>query len=104
MRDTTAQTRRRIDAIDADKDITLVNDADNEMSDVNVLGGDEMFIARLNENVVEEVVDVAQAELKQSMETIPDEEEVAIDAIPLAVKSPRIVDRKIHKEGKKSYY
>nr|GEW29697.1 hypothetical protein [Tanacetum cinerariifolium] len=32
------------------------------------------------------------------------EEEVAIDAIPLAVKSPRIVDSKIHKKGKKSYY
>ncbi|GJR59628.1 hypothetical protein Tco_1501790 [Tanacetum coccineum] len=34
----------------------------------------------------------------------PDEEEVTIDAIPLAVKSPRIVDWKIHKEGKKSHY
>nr|GEU81608.1 hypothetical protein [Tanacetum cinerariifolium] len=32
------------------------------------------------------------------------EEEVAIDAILLVVKSPRIVDQKIHKEGKKSYY
>ncbi|GKA99620.1 hypothetical protein Tco_0827614 [Tanacetum coccineum] len=31
-------------------------------------------------------------------------EEVALDAIPLAVKSPSIVDWKIHKEGKKSYY
>ncbi|GJR91170.1 hypothetical protein Tco_0215181 [Tanacetum coccineum] len=29
---------------------------------------------------------------------------VTIDAISLAVKSPRIVDYKIHKEGKKSYY
>nr|GFB33842.1 hypothetical protein [Tanacetum cinerariifolium] len=38
------------------------------------------------------------------METILDEEEVAIDAIPLAVKSLRIVDWKIYKEGKKSYY
>ncbi|GJT93175.1 hypothetical protein Tco_1082020 [Tanacetum coccineum] len=38
------------------------------------------------------------------MEIIPDEEEVAIDAIPLAVKSPSIVDWKIHKEGRKSYY
>ncbi|GKC64735.1 hypothetical protein Tco_1097333 [Tanacetum coccineum] len=35
---------------------------------------------------------------------VEDEEEVTIDAIPLAIKSPRIVDRKIHKEGKKSYY
>ncbi|GKA08910.1 hypothetical protein Tco_0688241 [Tanacetum coccineum] len=42
--------------------------------------------------------------LKQCMEIIPDEEEVTIDAIPLDIKSPRIVDWKIHKEGKKSYY
>ncbi|GJS47077.1 reverse transcriptase domain-containing protein [Tanacetum coccineum] len=38
------------------------------------------------------------------MEVIPDEEEVAIDVVPLATKSPTIVDWKIHKEGKKSYY
>nr|GFC48165.1 hypothetical protein [Tanacetum cinerariifolium] len=45
-----------------------------------------------------------KAQQKQLMETIPDEEEVAIDAIPLAVKSLMIVDWKIYKEGKKSYY
>ncbi|GKF24815.1 hypothetical protein Tco_0080709 [Tanacetum coccineum] len=44
------------------------------------------------------------AELKQCLEIILDEEKVTIDVIPLAVKSPRIVDWKIHKEGKKSYY
>ncbi|GJT88678.1 hypothetical protein Tco_1070395 [Tanacetum coccineum] len=44
------------------------------------------------------------AELKQLMKIIPDEEEVAIDAIPLAVKSPKIVGWKIYKEGRKSYY
>nr|GEU45945.1 hypothetical protein [Tanacetum cinerariifolium] len=38
------------------------------------------------------------------MEIIPNEEVVAIDAIPLVVKSPKIVDWKIHKEEKKSYY
>ncbi|GJX90493.1 retrovirus-related pol polyprotein from transposon TNT 1-94 [Tanacetum coccineum] len=48
--------------------------------------------------------DKETTELKQCLEIIPDEEEVTIDAIPLAVKSPRIVDWKIHKEGKKSYY
>nr|GEX54015.1 uncharacterized mitochondrial protein AtMg00810-like [Tanacetum cinerariifolium] len=37
-------------------------------------------------------------------ELAEDKEEVAIDAIPLAVKSPKIVDWKIHKERKKSYY
>ncbi|GJX73683.1 putative reverse transcriptase domain-containing protein [Tanacetum coccineum] len=35
---------------------------------------------------------------------VSDEEEVAIDAIPLAVKPPSIVDWKIHIEGNKSYY
>ncbi|GJT87248.1 hypothetical protein Tco_1068965 [Tanacetum coccineum] len=44
------------------------------------------------------------AELKQLMKIIPNEEEVAIDAIPLAVKSLSIVGWKIHKEGRKSYY
>ncbi|GJS42662.1 putative ribonuclease H-like domain-containing protein [Tanacetum coccineum] len=48
--------------------------------------------------------DKETTELKQCMEIIPDEEEVTIDAIPLDVKSPRIVDWKIHEEGKKSYY
>ncbi|GKE32710.1 hypothetical protein Tco_1452032, partial [Tanacetum coccineum] len=43
-------------------------------------------------------------ELKSLMEVMPDEEEVVLDAIPLAIKSPSIVDWKIHKEGKKSYY
>ncbi|GKD50641.1 hypothetical protein Tco_1279617 [Tanacetum coccineum] len=38
------------------------------------------------------------------MKIIPDEEEVAIDAIHLVVKSPSIVGWKIHKEGRKSYY
>ncbi|GKB49323.1 hypothetical protein Tco_0900076 [Tanacetum coccineum] len=46
-----------------DEDITLVivqDDADNEVFDVNVLGSEEVFVAGQNENVVEEVVDVAQ--------------------------------------------
>nr|GEU48081.1 hypothetical protein [Tanacetum cinerariifolium] len=174
----------RIDAIDVDEDITLVSvqdDADKDVFDVNVLDGDEVFIAKQNENVFEEVVDAAQAQeqeelsmeekaklfqllekrikhfdakreeekrnkpptkaqqrktmctylknmeryklkdlqlkefdsiqemfdrafkrqkvedgkeiakLKQFMETIQDEKEVAIDVLPLAVKSPKIV-------------
>ncbi|GJR57901.1 hypothetical protein Tco_1500063 [Tanacetum coccineum] len=42
--------------------------------------------------------------LQSLMEVIPDEEEVAINVVPLATKPPTIVDWKIHKEGKKSYY
>ncbi|GKD45238.1 hypothetical protein Tco_1269883 [Tanacetum coccineum] len=48
--------------------------------------------------------DKETTEFKKLMEIIPDKEEVAIDAIPLAVKSPSIVGWKIHKEGRKSYY
>nr|GFA99662.1 hypothetical protein [Tanacetum cinerariifolium] len=63
-----ASKQGRIYAIDADKEITLVsvqdevvsNDVDNEMFDVDVLGGEEVFVAGKNENVIEEVVDVAQ--------------------------------------------
>ncbi|GKC64014.1 hypothetical protein Tco_1096612 [Tanacetum coccineum] len=38
------------------------------------------------------------------MEVIPNEEEVAVDAIPLATKPPSIVDWKIIKEGKISHF
>ncbi|GJY81567.1 hypothetical protein Tco_0494318 [Tanacetum coccineum] len=48
--------------------------------------------------------DKETTKLKQRMEIIPDEEEVAIDAIPLASRSPSIIGWKIHKEGRKSYY
>nr|GEX85211.1 uncharacterized mitochondrial protein AtMg00810-like [Tanacetum cinerariifolium] len=180
-----ASKQGRIKAIDADEDITLVNDQDNadkDMFDVNDLGdstttttitteeitlaqalealksskpkdkGKEIMIEepvkpkkkdqirldekatkrafkrvntfkdiitelvkgkekRVGEELIQESTkkqkvedDKEKAELKQLMKTIPDEEEVAIDAISLAVKSSRIVDWKIHKEGKKSYY
>ncbi|GJZ85742.1 ribonuclease H-like domain-containing protein [Tanacetum coccineum] len=218
-----ASKQGRINAIDADDDITLVSvqdDVDKEMFDVDALDGEDVIIAGENENVVKEVVDAAQearldeevalklqvefdeeerlarekakkekevnialietwddiqakidvdyqlaerlqaqeqeelsdaekatafkrlntfedfrtelvegkekragtelaqeitkkqkveddketAELKQCLEIIPDEEEVTIVAIPLVVKSPSIVDWKIHKEGRKSYY
>ncbi|GKA14793.1 hypothetical protein Tco_0694439 [Tanacetum coccineum] len=64
--------------------------------------GEELIQESLKKQKVE--YDKETTELKQCMEIIPDKEEVTIDAIPLAVKSPRIVDWKIHKEGKKSYY
>ncbi|GJR58087.1 hypothetical protein Tco_1500249 [Tanacetum coccineum] len=48
--------------------------------------------------------DKETAELQSLMEVIPNEEEVAVDAIPLATKPPSIVDWKILKEGKINYY
>ncbi|GKC58621.1 hypothetical protein Tco_1086219 [Tanacetum coccineum] len=48
--------------------------------------------------------DKETAELQSLIKVIPNEEEVAIDVVPLATKPPTIVDYKIYKEGKKSYY
>nr|GEX35899.1 uncharacterized mitochondrial protein AtMg00810-like [Tanacetum cinerariifolium] len=58
---------RRIDVIDQNEDITLINVQNNaEMFDVNDLCGEELFVAEqevvkdVNENIVEEVVNAAQ--------------------------------------------
>ncbi|GKF22413.1 hypothetical protein Tco_0074735, partial [Tanacetum coccineum] len=49
--------------------------------------------------------DKESEELKQCLEIIPDDgDDVTIDATPLSTKSPTIVDYKINKEGKKSYF
>ncbi|GJX15601.1 hypothetical protein Tco_0216433 [Tanacetum coccineum] len=68
---------RRINAIDADEDITLVNvqdDVDNEMFDVDALNGEEVFFAGQNENVLEKVVDAAQVSTAATTITITTEE------------------------------
>ncbi|GJT73486.1 hypothetical protein Tco_1032772 [Tanacetum coccineum] len=48
--------------------------------------------------------DQEEAEMKKHMEIVVDEEEIAVDAIPLATKPPIIVDWKIIKEGKMGYF
>ncbi|GJZ64885.1 hypothetical protein Tco_0621581 [Tanacetum coccineum] len=57
--------------------------------------GDELEQESAKKQKVDD--DKETAELKQCLEVIPKEEEVAIDVIPLATKSPSIVDWKIHK-------
>ncbi|GJW46307.1 hypothetical protein Tco_0077953 [Tanacetum coccineum] len=56
---------------------------------------------KIDKNVEVEVDD--EAEMKKYMEIVYDDE-VEIDAIPLATKSPIIVDWKINKEGKIGYF
>ncbi|GJX42271.1 hypothetical protein Tco_0257261 [Tanacetum coccineum] len=58
------------------------------------------------ENAKKQKVDDDQeaAKMKELMKIIPDEEEVAVDVIPLTTKPLSIVDWKIVKEGKISYY
>ncbi|GKE46452.1 hypothetical protein Tco_1477710, partial [Tanacetum coccineum] len=64
--------------------------------------GEELEQESTKNQKVDEDKDIA--ELQSLMEVIPDEEEVAIDVVPLATKPPTIVDWKIHKEGKKNYF
>ncbi|GJR62118.1 hypothetical protein Tco_1504280 [Tanacetum coccineum] len=64
--------------------------------------GDELEQEPLKKQKIEDGKETA--ELQSKMEFIPDEEEVAVDAIPLATKPPSIVDWKIIKEGKIGYY
>ncbi|GJZ92957.1 hypothetical protein Tco_0665022 [Tanacetum coccineum] len=57
-----ASKQERINAIDANEDLTLVNDQDDvDMFDVNTLAGEEVFVAKQSGNVVEEVVAVIDA-------------------------------------------
>nr|GEX19046.1 hypothetical protein [Tanacetum cinerariifolium] len=49
--------------------------------------------------------DQEAAKHKRCLEIVPDDEDdVTIDATPLSSKSPTIIDYKIHKEGRKSYF
>ncbi|GJV29879.1 hypothetical protein Tco_1386327 [Tanacetum coccineum] len=64
--------------------------------------GDELEQENAKKQKVDEDKEIA--ELQSLIEVVLDEEEVAIDDVPLATKPPTIVDWKIHKEGKKSYY
>ncbi|GJV59995.1 hypothetical protein Tco_1466095 [Tanacetum coccineum] len=64
--------------------------------------GEELEQESTNKQKVDEDKDTG--ELQSLMEVIPDEEEVAVDSMPLTTKPPTIVDWKIHKEGKNSYF
>nr|GFB22145.1 hypothetical protein [Tanacetum cinerariifolium] len=69
-----ASKQERIDTIDADKDITLVNDANIKMFAMDDLGGEEVFFVGQNENVVEEVVNATQVSTAATTVTITTKE------------------------------
>nr|GEV21363.1 ribonuclease H-like domain-containing protein [Tanacetum cinerariifolium] len=93
---------RRIDVIDADEDITMVNDVDKEMFDVDVLGGEEMFVAGQNENVVKEVVDVSQVCTAAITVTINTKEITLAQALEALKTSKLKVKGIVFQEPKKS--
>nr|GEW58373.1 retrovirus-related Pol polyprotein from transposon TNT 1-94 [Tanacetum cinerariifolium] len=144
-----SKQERRIDAIDADGEITLVNDADNEMFDVDDLGGEEVFVIdvdhqlakRLRAQEQEEFSDAEKATLFQQLlekrrkhfvakreeekrnkpQTKSQQRKIMCTYLKnmegyklkyLKLKEfdriqemfDREFKRKIHKEGKKSYY
>nr|GEW91486.1 hypothetical protein [Tanacetum cinerariifolium] len=60
---------------------------------------------KLTEQKQDKVADDDTAELKRCLEIVPEnDDDVAIEVTPLSSKSPIIVDYKIYKEGKKSYF
>ncbi|GJW46730.1 hypothetical protein Tco_0078376 [Tanacetum coccineum] len=90
-----ASKQGRINAIDADEEITLVSvqdDADKEMFDVDALNGEEVFVAGQNENVVEEVVDAAQVSTAATTVTITTEEITLAQALE-ALKTSKPKDK-----------
>ncbi|GJU55118.1 hypothetical protein Tco_1228832 [Tanacetum coccineum] len=89
-----ASKQGRINVIDADDDITLVSvqdDADKKMFDVNALDGEEVFVAGQNENVVEEVVYAAQVSTAATTVTITTEEITLAQALEaLKTSKPKV--------------
>ncbi|GJW24122.1 hypothetical protein Tco_0037933 [Tanacetum coccineum] len=76
------------------------NEAKEESSSKRA--GDDLEQEPLKKQKMEDDKEIA--ELQSTIEVIPDEEEVEVDAIPLATNPPSIVDWNIIKEGKISYY
>ncbi|GKA65409.1 hypothetical protein Tco_0765116 [Tanacetum coccineum] len=73
--------------------------------------GDELEQEVTKKQKVDDVQETAKVDddqettkIKELMKIVSDEEEVAIDTIPLVTKPTTIIDWKIHQEGKKNYY
>ncbi|GJY51502.1 hypothetical protein Tco_0442349 [Tanacetum coccineum] len=75
---------------------------DKAMKRVNTFVDMDTELMEGSEQKVDEAKETT--ELQRLIEVVFDKEEVAIDAILLATKPPSIVDYKIHKERKKTYY
>ncbi|GJS78184.1 hypothetical protein Tco_0728065 [Tanacetum coccineum] len=94
---------RSIADIDADVEVTLVNETqerqdDELMFNTGVLDTNEMPV----EAKVDEASEDDEGELMKHL-VIKKDDDIAIDAIPLATKIPMIIDYKLHKEVKTKY-
>ncbi|GJS58902.1 hypothetical protein Tco_0653686 [Tanacetum coccineum] len=69
------------------------------LKNISKRAGDELEQEVTKKQKVDDVQEIAKVDndqeatkIKELMEIVPDKEEVAIDAIPLAVKPPSIID------------
>ncbi|GJU59475.1 hypothetical protein Tco_1237241 [Tanacetum coccineum] len=93
--------------VDMDTELVKGSEVRAEGSETRAEGsskreGDELEQDNAKKQKVDD--DQETAKMKELMKIIPDKEEVAIDAIPLATKPPTIVNYKIIKEGKISFF
>nr|GEV43041.1 hypothetical protein [Tanacetum cinerariifolium] len=98
----------------AEKELSTANLVTNTVKDRAVesskrpgdeLESDKSKKQKLDGNVQDEVADDDIAKLKRCMKIVPEDDvDVTIKATPISSKSPTIVDYKIYKEGKKSYF
>ncbi|GJT98646.1 hypothetical protein Tco_1094164 [Tanacetum coccineum] len=86
-----------------DMDTELMEGSETREESSSKRAGDELEQEPSKKQKVDD--DKETEELKQCMEIISDDgDDVTFEAIPLSTKSPTIVDYKIYKEGKKSYF
>ncbi|GJR26442.1 hypothetical protein Tco_1102674 [Tanacetum coccineum] len=93
--------------VDMDTELVEGSEVRAEGSETRVKGsskraGEELEQESCKKQKLED--DKETTELQRLIEVVTDKEEVAINDIPLATKPSSIIDWKIHKEGKKSYY
>nr|GEU41001.1 retrovirus-related Pol polyprotein from transposon TNT 1-94 [Tanacetum cinerariifolium] len=88
--------------VDKDTELVVVGKKKRKGEGSEKRVGDELIQEQAKKQKVDDD-DKETGELQKLMEIILTQEEVAIDAVRLAVKTP-IIRWKIHKEGKKSYY
>ncbi|GKC07285.1 hypothetical protein Tco_0998895 [Tanacetum coccineum] len=70
--------------------------------DSEVCDKEELEQERIKKQKIDD--DQEEAEMKRHMEIVVDEEDIAVDAIPLTTMPPIIVDWKIVKKGKIGYF
>ncbi|GJZ95173.1 hypothetical protein Tco_0667376 [Tanacetum coccineum] len=93
-----------------DMNSDLVKGSETRTEESSKRAGDEPESDKSKKQKIDEHVeakkddDPEEEEMKKHMEIVQDEEEIAIDVIPLATKPLMIVEYKIVKEGQKGFY